>query len=61
MGEPGRLICESAIFLFSKIILIKEDVLGEPNYFLNNGIYQGFCGPQWGDEINLEPVDEKIC
>ena len=39
MGEPGRLISESAVSLFSKIVLVKERVSGEPNYFLNNGIY----------------------
>ena len=42
VGEPGRYIVESSVYLVSSIIGQKEKKNGEKHYYINNGIYQGY-------------------
>lgn len=57
IAEPGRYICESVVYLASCIIGQKTLDSGNRHYYLNNGIYQGYMVRQFGEDMEVEPLD----
>lgn len=60
IGEPGRYVCENVSTLVCKVIGKKLAPNGVTNYFLNNGLYQGFMILKFDEGIVLEPIDKKV-
>lgn len=60
IGEPGRYICESVVYLASKIIGTKVMPNGHHHYYVNNGIYQGYMVRVFGEDMLIEPLDKEV-
>uniref|UniRef100_A0A7S3CHU0 Ornithine decarboxylase n=1 Tax=Strombidium rassoulzadegani TaxID=1082188 RepID=A0A7S3CHU0_9SPIT len=60
IGEPGRFVSESVVYMASPIIGQKVMKSGARHYYLNNGIYQGYSVRIFGEEQFISPLDRKI-
>lgn len=59
IAEPGTYLCESTFFLASQITGQKEVESGGRHYFVNNGVYQGYCVRLFGEDMELQPLDPE--
>ena len=61
IGEPGRFISESSVYVASQVIGKKNLPDGKSKeYFINNGIYQSYSVRVWGEDYLLDPIDKEI-
>ena len=58
IAEPGTYMVESSCYLASQIIGQKFKK-GVHQYYINNGIFQGYLNRLHGEEIHIEALDPK--
>ena len=60
IAEPGRLICESVVYLASRINLVKSLPENRKSYFVNSGVYTGYLIRVFGETFTVEAVDNTV-
>jgi len=60
IGEPGRYVAESVQYMASMIMGQRTLDGGVKHYYLNNGVYQGYCTQLLQEEQFLSPLDKAI-
>lgn len=60
IAEPGTYVCENVSSLLCKVIGKKITSTGLINYYINNGLYQGYMILKFGEDVLLEPIDKKV-
>mmetsp|Transcript_18414 Transcript_18414/g.31492 ORF Transcript_18414/g.31492 Transcript_18414/m.31492 type:complete len:131 (-) Transcript_18414:243-635(-) len=60
IGEPGRFVSESVVYMATPIIGKRVLKNGSRHYYLNAGVYQGYPLRTFGEEQFVSPLDRSV-